>query len=126
LVMTAGAAPATSEEPAAQSHVFVRSGSWWGLDFAKDNHPPEFKRDLGRVPLVKVVAVDNLHPSWIKITYPKDKDEHFKLAWKLGQAIENSPDALPKATLAILEAEVKNWDALWVNLQFVVSAIEAK
>jgi hypothetical protein len=106
--------------------VFVRPGSWWGLRFAKDNPPHEFERDLGRVPLVKVVAIDEVHPSWIKITYPKDNDEHFKLAWKLGQAIENDPDASPEAILTNLEADVKNWDAIWVNLQFVASAIEAK
>jgi|GEM_PF-3164845 len=125
LVMTVGAAP-PSCEPAAESHVFVRPGSWWGLSFAKGNHPHEFERDLGRVPLVKVVAIDEVYPSWIKITYPKDKDEHFKLAWEFGQAIENDPDASPKAIFATLEAEVKNWDSLWVNLQFVANAIEAK
>lgn len=121
-VLAAGAVGARQDETRDQSLAFIRPGTWWGLFFAKDNDP--LRRDGERIPMVKVLAVDERHPSWIKVAYPKNGDERIAMAWKAGQKIEDSPGSPPQEVLAELEAEVKDWEVVWVNLHFAVSALE--
>ena len=103
--------PRTSESG---DKTFIEANTWWNLFFAKDNDP--LKRP---VHAVKVLEIDQRQRSWIKIAFPKSREEHFSIFRPAAKAHDNDAIAIEEA-LAKWEETISDWKVMWVNLDYVV------
>ncbi len=101
----------------ASAHPFLQPNSWWNLYFANDNNP--LKRAGLSIAAVKVVEIDKQRPSWVKIRFPKDKDEHLSILKATVRARKDSHMSIDDA-LGEWEKTISDWESIWINLDFVV------
>jgi hypothetical protein len=93
---------------------FLQANTWWNLYFSKENNP------LNRgIVAVKILGVDEKRPSWVKIAFPKKREEHYSIFGPAAKAHDNEDISL-EAALAKWEKTVTEWKVIWVNLDYVV------
>lgn len=95
---------------------FLEAGQWWNLFSSEGNDP--LKRSIRAV---KILHVSKEHPRWVQIAYPKSRDEHFSMFGPAAKAHRDDSVSM-KDALAKWEESVTEWKAVWINLDFVVSA----
>ena len=113
---------AGAEESASQMG-FLHVGEWWNFYFVSDHDP--LKRGNMSVRAVKVIGLDKLRPSWVKIRFPTKVDEHLSILNGMRKAQDNEAVTL-KAALDTWEKTVTGWTTKWVNLRYVVHITEVK
>ncbi len=95
---------------------FLQPGEWWNLFFDNGSDP------LNRtVRAVKVVQLSEKHSSWVRIKFPKDRDEHLSIFGPVIKAHDDGASDL-HAALAKWEKGIVEWRTMWINLDFVVHA----
>jgi hypothetical protein len=99
----------------------MEEGNWWNLYFDEENNP--LQRGKGSIHAVKVLQRDERRPSWIKIAFPKERDEHYSIFGPAAKAHDDDDLAIEEA-LADWEETVDEWKVMWVNLDYVVYATE--
>ncbi len=98
---------------------FIQADTWWNLYFSSDKNP--LQRGPLSINAVKVIEVSHTNPSWIKITFPKHKEEHLSILRTLADAEGRASDHLSiDAALSDWEETVTMWNTMWVNLDHVV------
>jgi hypothetical protein len=93
---------------------FLQPGEWWNLYFDEGIDP--LKRS---VRAVKIVQLSEHHPSWVRIAFPKDQNEHISILGPAAKAHGDSAIEL-NAALAKWEKGIAEWKTIWINLDFVV------
>ena len=93
---------------------FLKVGTWWELDFEKENNP--LKKGSLSVRTIQVVGRDESRPSGIEIRDPADMKELLKAH------AEKAAGNPGKITTDEIEEIVTEWSRQWINLRFVVSA----
>jgi hypothetical protein len=96
---------------------FAEPNTWWNLYFSKDNNP--LQRGGGSIHAVKVLEVSESRPSWIKIAFPKTREDHLSILQPASKA-QADDDISFEAALAEWEKTISEWTVMWVNLGFVV------
>ena len=102
---------------------FLHVGEWWNFYFVSDHDP--LKRGNMSVRAVKIVELDKLRPSWVKIQFPSTIDEHLSILNGMRKAQDNEEVTLQQA-LDEWEKTVTEWKTKWVNLRYVVHITEVK
>jgi hypothetical protein len=66
-----------SEAGGSSDRSFLRTGTWWNLYFDQENNP--LRRGNASINAVKVLEIDQNRRSWIKITFPRSRKDHFSI-----------------------------------------------
>ncbi|MBD3676360.1 MAG: hypothetical protein HUJ26_22855 [Planctomycetaceae bacterium] len=113
---TAGYCGPPASEATETAASFLQPGEWWNLYCDEANDP--LKR---AVRAVKIVQVSERHASWVQITFPADRDEHFSIFGPAAKAHKDR-DVDLETTLAQWEQGIDEWKTMWINLDYVVRA----
>ena len=110
----------SSSEPRDVPSGFLQPDEWWNFYFSDRNDP--LKRS---VRAVKIVQLSERHSSWVQLTFPEDRDEHFSIFGPAAKAHDDRAIDLD-AALAKWEMGITEWKTMWINLDFVVHATKVK
>lgn len=106
-----------SETGVSSNRSFLQTNAWWNLYFAQENNP--LRRGDTCINAVKVLEIDQNRPSWIKVTFPKSREDHLSIFGPVAKVRDKGGVAFDVA-MAKWEKTVSDWKTMWVNLDFVV------
>ena len=100
----------------------LKTDSWRNFYFSSHLHNPLW-RDSYTVHSVKILGVDRMRRSWVKVTFPEKRTEHYDLEDVVAKASEEKKLSLDQA-IADWERGVTRWRTTWINLDHVVNITE--